>query len=27
MHSQATSLLHQNQPSRESIFCGEVGDW
>jgi len=20
-------FLHQNQPSRESIFCGKVGDW
>ena len=20
-------LLHQNKPSRESIFCGKVGDW
>jgi len=19
--------LHQNQPSRESIFCGKVGEW
>jgi len=22
-----TPFLHQNQPSRESIFCGRVGDW
>ena len=21
-----TPFLHQNQPSRESIFCGKVGD-
>ena len=27
LHSQATSLLHQNKPSRESIFCGKVGSW
>jgi len=20
-------FLHQNQPARESIFCGKVGDW
>ncbi|WP_210401281.1 hypothetical protein, partial [Prevotella sp. HMSC073D09] len=20
-------LLHQNQPSRESIFCGKIGGW
>ena len=20
-------FLHQNQPSRESIFCGEAGGW
>ncbi|WP_210401264.1 hypothetical protein, partial [Prevotella sp. HMSC073D09] len=20
-------FLHQNKPSRESFFCGEVGDW
>ena len=20
-------FLHQNKPSRESIFCGKVGDW
>ena len=20
-------ILHQNQPPRESIFCGKVGDW
>ena len=22
-----TPFLHQNQPSRESIFCGKVSDW
>ena len=27
LHSQANSYLHQNKLSRESIFCGEVGDW
>ena len=27
LHSHATPFLHQNQPSRESIFCGKVGDW
>jgi len=26
-HSHVTPFLHQNQPSRESIFCGKVGDW
>ena len=26
-HSHANLFLHQNQPSRESIFCGKVGDW
>ena len=24
---QATPFLHQNQPSRESIFCGKVSGW
>ena len=27
LHSHANPFLHQNQPSRESIFCGKVGDW
>jgi len=27
LHSQATPLLHQNKPSRESIFCGKMGGW
>ena len=27
LHSHATPFLHQNQPSRESIFCGKVNDW
>ena len=27
MHSQATPFLHQNKPSRELIFCGQVNDW
>ena len=26
-HSHATPFLHQNKPSRESIFCGKVGGW
>jgi len=24
---QANPFLHQNQPSRESIFCGKVSGW
>ena len=27
LHSQVSPFLHQNQPSRESIFCGKVGSW
>ena len=27
LHAQANPFLHQNKPSRESIFCGKVGDW
>jgi len=27
LHSHATPFLHQNNPSRESIFCDKVGDW
>ena len=27
LHSQTNPNLHQNQPSRESIFCGKVGNW
>ena len=27
LHSQAYPVLHQNKPSRESIFCGKVGGW
>ena len=27
LHSQACPILHQNKPSRESIFCGKVGGW
>ena len=26
-HSQPNPFLHQNQPSRESIFCDKVGGW
>ncbi|MFC2814068.1 MAG: hypothetical protein ACFN4S_09675, partial [Prevotella conceptionensis] len=26
-HWRANPFLHQNKPSRESIFCGKVGDW
>ena len=26
-YSQTNPFLHQNKPSRESIFCGKVGDW
>ena len=26
-HLRATPFLHQNKPSRESIFCGQVNDW
>jgi len=26
-HTQTNPFLHQNKPSRESIFCGKVGDW
>ena len=22
-----SSILHPNKPSRESIFCGKMGDW
>ena len=27
LHSHANPFLHQNKPSRESIFCGKVGRW
>ena len=27
LHSHAIPFLHQNQPSRESNFCGKVNDW
>jgi len=26
-HTQTNPFLHQNKPSRESIFCGKVGGW
>ena len=26
-HAYANPFLHQNKPSRESIFCGRVGGW
>ena len=26
-HADANPFLHQNKPSRESIFCGKVGVW
>ena len=26
-HTQTNPFLHQNKPSRESIYCGKVGDW
>jgi len=26
-HAHANPILHQNKPSRESNFCGKVGDW
>jgi len=27
LHVQLTPFLHQNEPSRESIFCGKVSGW
>ena len=26
-HLQLTPFSHQNEPPRESIFCGKVGTW
>ena len=26
-YTQTNPFLHQNKPSRESIFCGKVGGW